>query len=121
MHATSAGNGACGCVYNCSTAAMLHMMQCEGFRRRCCVLITAVGCKQDAKTLLDNRFGGNGCNRPSAQPLLTEDALATATAGPLLLVATLLLLDAVGPLPTAALSDLDSAAPDPWLTALDCD
>jgi hypothetical protein len=56
-----------------------------------------------------------------AQPLLLDEALATATAGPLFATATLLLLAAVGPLPTAALSDLERAGPEPWLTAVDCD
>lgn len=55
------------------------------------------------------------------QPLLTEDALATATAGPLFATAVLLLLDAVGPVPIAALSDRANAGPAPWLTAVDSD
>jgi hypothetical protein len=55
------------------------------------------------------------------QPELTEDADATATAGPFAATATLLLLAEVGPFPTAALSDRASAGPEPWFTAVDSD
>jgi len=61
-------------------------------------------------------------NRPRDYlPLLTADALDTATAGPLLDTATALLLAALGPLPAAADSDLAMAGPPPRLMAADSD
>lgn len=51
-------------------------------------------------------------------PLLLAVALATATAGPPLDTELAALLAAVGPLPTAAACDCDSAGPAPAFTAL---